>query len=390
MDEPAWWPNGIVQTPYESSFEGDIQTSFGTLTTWNVNPLLELDWWAEKPTEGKVWGQWPNVKTLEVIQQDRHGILLGINGSHIARVSPFAVGDDVSRMVRHEPWNEALRDTAILMPTAIWMVENNDRVIIYPCSSILSLSESHSLRNQIAESVGKIHSCLDRFSTPNTERRWNDRMNDIESELKTNTLWRAPHSKFTVGLPRLNLDAEAICLVDGKPLLLAQPRILAEHLICQADRLPGIANLMYLEQQWSQVEKTSESSRKELLESWLSKAPDSYSKSKANSTLLGGPWIWRYHSVLLNLAQARTYASKQEGKQALSWLNDVSRLQAHLGVLRTWKSGLWFGISGVVISFFTWQLESLSASQSLMVALISLSTAVISHLAYWAKDPKPY
>ena len=67
-------------------------------------------------------------------------------------------------------------------------------------------------------------------------------MNDIEAALKTNTLWRAPHSKFTVGLPRLNLNIDSITLIEGRPYLLPQPRTLAEHLLCQSDRLPGLAN----------------------------------------------------------------------------------------------------------------------------------------------------
>jgi len=390
MDEPLWWPKGVSQTPYDSAAQGDVRTQFGTLKLWDFNPTLNDTWWQNPPSEGKVWGNWPDVKILEVIQIDRYGILLNLNGSHIARISPFAVGDDVSRMARHEPWNHVLSEQSILMPTAIWIVDGHDRIIIYPCSSLLSIEESYSMRIRISESVGKVHSSLDQFSTPNTERRWNDRMKDIEGQLKTNTLWRAPHSKDTVGLPRLNLDVQAITLVEGRPVLLAQPRLLSEHLICDSDRLPGIATMMSLEQQWSKVEKSTEDGRKKLLKSWLSTAPQTYSHKNALSTLLGGPWIWRYHSVLLSLAQARVFDDKEERKQALDWLNDVSRLQARLGVLRTWKSGLWFGITGVVVSFFTWQLESLTASQSVIVGLVSLSTAIVSHLAYWAKDPKPY
>ena len=390
MDEPLWWPQGVIQAPYDSSFEGELVTSLGRLNIWNFNSSLELEWWQTIPETGKVWGKWPEVKILEVIQHDRYGILLNLNGDHIIRICPFDVGNDISRMVRHEPWNEAVNDQAIILPSMIWSINGNDRVIIYPCASLLSIEESHSMKNRIAECVGLIHSSLDQFSTPNTERIWNDRLKEIESSLKTNTLWRAPHSKFTVGLPRLNLDIEAITLIEGKPMMLPQPRTISEHLICNKERLPGIAAIMSLERQWASYEKPTEESRKQLLESWLIGAPDSYGDKKALSTLLGGPWIWRYHATLLNLGQAMIFSDSELEKNSLKWLSEVSRLQAHLGILRFWKSGLWGGITGLIVSFFTWQLGTLSPTFSGLIATISILFALASNQLYWSEDPEPY
>jgi hypothetical protein len=390
MDEPLWWPQGVIQAPYDSSFEGELVTSLGRLNIWNFNSSLELEWWQTIPETGKVWGKWPEVKILEVIQHDRYGILLNLNGDHIIRICPFDVGNDISRMVRHEPWNEAVNDQAMILPSMIWSINGNDRVIIYPCASLLSIEESHSMKNRIAECVGLIHSSLDQFSTPNTERIWNDRLKEIESSLKTNTLWRAPHSKFTVGLPRLNLDVEAITLIDGKPMMLPQPRTISEHLMCNKERLPGIAAMMSLERQWASYEKPTEESRKQLLESWLIGAPDSYGDKKALSTLLGGPWIWRYHATLLNLGQAMIFSDSELEKNSLKWLSEVSRLQAHLGILRFWKSGLWGGITGLIVSFFTWQLGTLSPTISGLIATISILFALASNQLYWSKDPEPY
>lgn len=390
MDEPLWWPQGVIQAPYDSSFEGELVTSLGRLNIWNFNSSLELEWWQTIPETGKVWGKWPEVKILEVIQHDRYGILLNLNGDNIIRICPFDVGNDISRMVRHEPWNEAVNDQAIILPSMIWSINGNDRVIIYPCASLLSIEESHSMKNRIAECVGLIHSSLDQFSTPNTERIWNDRLKEIESSLKTNTLWRAPHSKFTVGLPRLNLDVEAITLIDGKPMMLPQPRTISEHLMCNKERLPGIAAMMSLERQWASYEKPTEESRKQLLESWLIGAPDSYGDKKALSTLLGGPWIWRYHATLLNLGQAMIFSDSELEKNSLKWLSEVSRLQAHLGILRFWKSGLWGGITGLIVSFFTWQLGTLSPTISGLIATISILFALASNQLYWSKDPEPY
>ena len=390
MDEPAWWPNGIVQTPYDSSFIGEAVTSFGRLKIWDFNPTLELEWWQDSTSRGKFWGEWPAVKVLEVIQADRYGVLLNLNGTHIARICPFEVGNDISRMVRHEPWNIALNGQSIVLPSMVWSVDGHDRIIVYPCFNLLSVEESHSMRYRIVESVGQIHASLDQFSTPNTERIWNDRLNEIESALKTNTLWRAPHSKFTVGLPRLNLDIEAVTLVEGKPMLLPQPRTITEHLLCNQERLPGLATLMALERQWSEFETPTEESRKQLLNSWLIQAPPSYSKGKALSTLLGGPWVWRYHATLLTLGQAMIFSDNELERNSIKWLSDVSRLQAHLGILRFWKSGLWGGITGIIVAFFSWQLETLAPTTSALIGSISLFFAIASNQLYWAKDPDPY
>ena len=111
---------------------------------------------------------------------------------------------------------------------------------------------------------------------------------------------------------------------------------------------------------------------------------------KALSTLLGGPWIWRYHAVLLELAEAQVYGDKAMKKAANNWLTDVSRIQAHLGVLRLWKSGLWAGISGVAIGFFGWKISSFSQTTGLTVGIIGLAVAIACNAIYWAKDPDPY
>ena len=160
--------------------------------------------------------------------------------------------------------------------------------------------------------------------------------------------------------------------------------------MCDKERLPGLATMMILERQWSAYEKPTEESRKQLLESWLIGAPENYGRSKALSTLLGGPWIWRYHATLLELGQAMIFSDGELEKNSIKWLSDVSRLQAHLGILRFWKSGLWGGVTGLIISFFTWQLETLSPTVSGLIGATSILFALASNQLYWSKDPDPY
>jgi hypothetical protein len=271
----------------------------------------------------------------------------------------------------------------------VYHVENNDRVVVYDCRNLAINSEDFE-SDKLAANLGTIHSALHDFATPNTERRWNDRLKDIESELKVTTLWRAPHSKFTVGLPRLNLDLALLCKEQDELLFIADVRSPVEHLMCHADRLPGLADLMLIEQQISFAKGMDENDRKSMLEAYLARAPKSYSHKKAVSTLMGGPWIWRYHAVLFAMGEARFFGDEELGKKAQKWLNDVSRIQAHLGVLRLWKSGLWGGIIGVIIAFFAWRMESTSPTLAGIAGVICLLGAFACNIVYWSKDPQPY
>ena len=72
MDEPEWWPKGIAKIPFDSALEGELITSFGRLNIWNTNSCLDKGWWNKQPSEGKILGDWPEVKVLEIIQFDRN------------------------------------------------------------------------------------------------------------------------------------------------------------------------------------------------------------------------------------------------------------------------------------------------------------------------------
>ena len=191
MDESSWWPSGIVTDDSQDISSGRIQTVFGTLETWGYQECLTPNWWQKPPQEGIIWGQWPKVSEIEILHQDRKGYLLRINEKQIARVVPFNLGNDLSRLMHYSPWSDALKGQMITLPSMVYHVENNDRIIVYNCSDVAINTEDFD-SDKLAANLGTIHSALHDFATPNTERRWNDRLKDIESELKVTTLWRAP------------------------------------------------------------------------------------------------------------------------------------------------------------------------------------------------------
>ena len=392
MSEPAWWPIGIAISSFEDAqSDGQLRTSYGRTEIWDFESLLEPEGWHSTPEDGFVWGQWDaEIKTVETLSISSQGLVLLLNSTVTAVIHPAHIGDDVSRLSRYEPWKKALQNQPLLLPIGGWSVDGNDRVLLFPMHSSLPFDGQESTVMELVKALGAIHSSLESFTTPNTERRWNDRLKDVEDKLKSNTMWRAPHSSTTLGLPRLHLSLDSLVEVDGERMFLPLSRSLSEYLLCESDRLPSLASLMMLEHQWARKEGLSESQRQKMLETWSSSVPSSWSSRSALSTVQGGAWVWRYHATILELAQANTFADEQTVKACEQWLRDVSRLQAHLGALRLWKSGQWVGITGLAVSFFSWKLATLTEGQSLLLATVSLGVGIATNVIYRTKDPKPY
>lgn len=392
MDEPAWWPSGIALSSIDEALsEGTVRTSFGKTTVWDFEPYLQPNLWNSSLEVGVQWGDWNfEVQTVEIQSVSKNGLVVTLNDAYTASILPFGVGDDVSRLYRYEPWNSALVGHSVLLPIAGWTVDGNDRILVYPRYELKPFDGQTSTVMDLTRTVGGIHSALVGFSTPNTERRWNDRLKAIEDELKTKTMWRAPHANTTVGLPRLHLSIDSLTEVDGVLNFVPMSRSLAEHLLCENDRLPSLATLMMLEHQWARRDGLSEQQRQQLLETWGASVPVEWSSRTALSTVRGGAWVWRYHATLLELAQATAFAETSIKEDCQKWLRDVSRLQAHLGTLRIWKSGQWVGFTGLAVAFFAYRLDSFLPQQSLALAVLSFGVVVASNAVYRLKDPKAY
>ena len=392
MDEPAWWPSGIALSSIDEALsEGTVRTSFGKTTVWDFEPYLQPNLWNSSLEVGVQWGDWNfEVQTVEIQSVSKNGLVVTLNDAYTASILPFGVGDDVSRLYRYEPWNSALVGHSVLLPIAGWTVDGNDMILVYPRYELKPFDGQASTVMDLTRTIGGIHSALVGFSTPNTERRWNDRLKAIEDELKTKTMWRAPHANTTVGLPRLHLSIESLTEVDGVLNFVPMSRSLAEHLLCENDRLPSLATLMMLEHQWARRDGLSEQQRQQLLETWGASVPVDWSSRAALSTVRGGAWVWRYHATLLELAQATAFAETSIKEDCQKWLRDVSRLQAHLGTLRIWKSGQWVGFTGLAVAFFAYRLDSFLPQQSLALAVLSFGVVVASNAVYRLKDPKAY
>ena len=370
---------------------GELRTSYGRLQMWDISEVQSTSWWRSPPGNGVQWGQWPDaVDEVKLVGEDRYGLVLRIDDAYVARVSPFMVGEDASRLARYEPWKKALEHLSIMLPIGGWTAGEHDRVLIYPAHHLATPTKEMTQLTSLASSIGQLHGALMAFHTPNTERLWNERLKAMEDMLKPHTLWRAPHTQATVGLPPLHLDLNHLVNDDEGMRWVALPRSISDHLVCRPERLPSLAALMRIERQWAQQTPLDAGQRKAMLDSWSNQAPASWSKGKALSTALGGAWVWRYNAVLEQLLVARAYGDEVLEQDSLDWLGEVSRLQARLGTLRMWKSGFWVGLTGLLVAYFGNDWGTFSSMQAGVLAAGSIAFAAVTNRMYWAKDPLPY
>lgn len=386
MEEASWWPRGLARGSIDDALSNqEITTKWGKLSCFDVMKTLDASWW-NKQNNG-CWGSFSelNVQSVKQILQQGNYTLLQLDDAYSALVYSIPTSASTSMLARKSVWADALKSSSILLPVAGMTFKGNDAVVVFPQFELIFDADIQ----WISKEFGKAQSSLEPFSTPNDQNRWNQRLKSVEDALRPNTLWRAPHTKHTVGLPALRIHPSWIGESDGKRALIPMNQRVSEHLLCGDERLPALAELIQMEGRWVENNGYTRNDIEGMLEAWSSVTPSTWSSKKALSTVLGGAWIWRYYDVLFTYAEAVLYDDKKGLQSAKSWLKDVTRLQAHLGVLRVWKSGVWVGITTMVVAYYGWQIESMTPSFATGVALAGALLSFASNRMYWWKDPQP-
>ena len=386
MEEASWWPRGLAIGSIDDAISNqEITTKWGKLSCFDVRETREPSWWNKQ--DNGCWGSFSelNVQSVKQILQQGNHTLLQLDEAYTALVYSIPTSDSTSMLARKSAWASALESTSILLPIAGMRIEGNDAVVVFPRFDLTYDTDIE----WISTSLGLAQTSLEPFSTPNDQNRWNNRLKSVEDALRPNTLWRAPHTKHTVGLPALRIHPSWVGEIDGKRALIPMNQRVSEHLLCGDERLPALAELIHMEGRWVENNGYTRNDIEGMLEAWSSVTPSTWSSKKALSTVLGGAWIWRYYDVLFTYAEAVLYDDKKGLESAKSWLKDVTRLQAHLGVLRVWKSGVWVGITTIVVAYYGWQIESMTPSFATGVALAGALLSFASNRMYWWKDPQP-
>ena len=385
-EQPPWYPGALLEVPCDtSSFENGLPSPWGRVYGWSVTDALQPGWW-QGPHEG-IWGDWPTeVGRVEVLSQDVSVISVLVNDAFVAHLYPFQTGKDVSNLALFEPWRASLDDAPLLLPIAGMKNQHGDQIAVFPRHQAVVPSDAVPRAHELVNTLGRVHAALVPHATPNTERRWNERLKAIEDQLKTTTLWRAPHTKHVVGLPPVNAHLACFADVEGGLVVVPQPRPLVDHLLAPEERLPGVATVAMLEQLLSleNVFATT-AERREFYERWGAIVPSGWTSPSTLSTANGGVWIWRYHAMLLMLAEAKAFGHKERVKQCDRWLFDVSRIQARLGELRTVhavrRGGLWVAAIAAVFG---------SPAVQVPTVVGSLAVSLVAHFVHQRRMPPPF
>ena len=305
MEERPWWPKGIAKSHDESSIS----------TSWGTRPLhvpeITLDWWNGQE---KTWGDWPEVEAFEQVDEDRSGIWFDI-GEYKALVIPIPTGKHASRLSRNPQLKSALKEH-LQLPVA-GCDKDGDHVLIYPKEKPGKVT---------AKSLSGLHLALidGGWSTPNDEYGWNARLKKVEDTLKTSTLWRAPHSYNTIGIPRIELSGM-------RPI----PLPLCDALLWKDD-----TNLPMLRQ----------AIKHNVMLKWREFVPSKYWGDDVMRIATGGVAHMRYDINILSKAEAIAFGVADP--EIDEYLNSVDRIQAKLGIMRLMKMGIPLAIFGLIGTFW--------------------------------------
>jgi len=305
MEDRPWWPKGIVQSHDETSIS----------TSWGTRPLhipeITLDWWNSLQN---TWGEWPEVETFEQIDEDRSGIWYDI-GEYKALVIPIPTGKHASRLSRNPQLKSALK-THLQLPIAGYD-KDGDHVLIYPKDKPGKIT---------AKSLAGLHVSLINggWSTPNDEYGWNARLKKVEDTLKTSTLWRAPHSRNTIGIPRIELKGM-------RPVPLP---------LCDAILWNNDTNLAMIRQ----------ALKHNVMLKWREFVPSKYRGDDVMRIATGGVAHFRYDLNILRKAEAVAFGS--EDAEIDEYLSGVDRIQAKLGIMRLMQMGIPLAIFGLIGTFW--------------------------------------
>ena len=144
------------------------------------------------------------------------------------------------------------------------------------------------------------------------QKRWNNRLINLEEKLRANTIWRAPFSrKATCMLSLGDIRFKDILISENDDyfIRLGPPR-LADGLYKPDCEFPAIRDLSCLIQDLGRLYYSIQSSieithlRKSLIEGWSDYAPPSWSSSDVFYTHKGGLAIWEYEQSLLDVLES--------------------------------------------------------------------------------------
>ncbi len=287
--------------------------------------IKSLDDWKRVISELDTWGEVPDSQILEIISQSGNvrGLSVEIKSSDIRWLAEFL------------PWGSDNKLESIIMnshptldkPSGGYSWKGQNLIILrkisnfYTNSNIKLLNVLQEGNEEIAtrilynsgKSLGIYHSSVKSVrETPMDQKRWNNRLINLEEKLRANTIWRAPFSrKATCMLSLGDIRFKDILISENDDyfIRLGPPR-LADGLYKPDCEFPAIRDLSCLIQDLGRLYYSIQSSleiiplRKSLIDGWSDYAPSSWSSSDVFYTHRGGLAIWEYEQSLLDVLES--------------------------------------------------------------------------------------
>ncbi len=364
--------------------------------------------WVEATDELEAWGEVPEGVQAVSVEADERGpvyTLEAADGQWTAEVLPWGSAN-IRPRARIAPESACVPSGGYLHEGAdLILVRRADPTSSADAHSVLldhlqrdDLDSAQALLHRCGAALGRYHAAAEaEWTNPPDQKRWNERFAELETRLKTASLWRAP---FTRGAPatldlgdvRLSMFAESN---SGEMGIRIGPSRPAFGLIETKFDLPAIRDFASLLMDLSRVHLEAKTTlgltplRAVLIEGWGSTAPPSWCSARAFSAHTGGVVIWEYEQALLDVVEAVSHQSGRP-EPAVSLVERVPTLQKSLFNSRLLSSASWLmGILGF-IGASNWLMLALAGNVLFpSMPLILFTACWVLRRRYHAAAPPP-
>ena len=363
-------------------------------------PIDGISEWEEAISDLTSWGKVPDPSSLSsvLLSENDRGPIARLSGDSnwIAEFLPW--GSDGLLRRRIDASSEVCD-----APCGGFSWEGGDLILIWAESSTEESSRDALIRalidgdheaatqtlRECGISLGRYHKHVEPVrTTPPDPNRWNARVAGIEELLRSNSVWRVPHSRDSECM--LGLGDVGLADFHGGRIRISRPRLHSALFPAKCE-FPAIRDLASVAHDLSRAFYETESDldivelRSSLIEGWRSSAPENWSSDRVLYSHRGGLAIWEYEQCLLDVIEAVSHQSGAP-QPATGLISYVPRYQKRMFNNRTFGAlSMMAGSIGVfsLISSF----PPSAGEIPLPIASIALSIGLMR--IYRGRSPPP-
>ena len=363
-------------------------------------PIDGISEWEEAISDLTSWGKVPDPSSLSsvLLSENDRGPIARLSGDSnwIAEFLPW--GSDGLLRRRIDASSEVCD-----APCGGFSWEGGDLILIWEESNTEESSRDALIRalidgdheaatqtlRECGISLGRYHKHVEPVrTTPPDPNRWNARVAGIEELLRSNSVWRVPHSRDSECM--LGLGDVGLADFHGGRIRISRPRLHSALFPAKCE-FPAIRDLASVAHDLSRAFYETESDldivelRSSLIEGWRSSAPENWSSDRVLYSHRGGLAIWEYEQCLLDVIEAVSHQSGAP-QPATGLISYVPRYQKRMFNNRTFGAlSMMAGSIGVfsLISSF----PPSAGEIPLPIASIALSIGLMR--IYRGRSPPP-